>query len=141
MILIRRRVFWFGDMNYRIDPIQLDVDKAKKLIEREKYSEVLKYDQLKEQMKLENVFKGFTEGQINFRPTYKYDTGTDNWDSSEKNRSPAWCDRILWKGDNISQSDYVSVGSYKLSDHKPVASLMETKVKIRNIFNPNLMTC
>lgn len=118
----------FGDLNYRINPATIDATKAKALIEKEKYSIILEQDQLKEQMRLGHVFSGFTEGPIQFRPTYKYDPSTDNWDSSEKNRAPAWCDRILYKGEHITQVDYSSQLQYKLSDHKPVASSYQTKV-------------
>jgi hypothetical protein len=52
------------------------------------------------------VFTGYTEGKLTFPPTYKFDPGTDNWDSSEKARAPAWTDRILWKGDHIEQLVY-----------------------------------
>jgi phosphatidylinositol-bisphosphatase len=125
-------VFVFGDMNYRINPSAMEADKAKGLIEKEKYSLILEHDQLRDQMKLGNVFQGFTEGNLSFRPTYKYDTGTDNWDSSEKNRSPAWCDRILYKGNEVTQVDYTSQAQYKLSDHKPVSSYFSSKVKVIN---------
>lgn len=27
------------------------------------------------------VFEGFTEGELTFQPTYKYDTGSDDWDT------------------------------------------------------------
>ena len=126
------QIFWFGDMNYRVYPQFMDADTAKRYIEAEKYAKVLEKDQLKDQMKEGQVFPHFNEGPINFRPTYKYDPGTDNWDSSEKNRSPAWCDRILFKGDNIQQIDYTSLAAYKLSDHKPVSSTFVANVSIGN---------
>lgn len=37
--------------------------------------------QLKKQIDEEAVFVGFVEGDIEFQPTYKYDTGTDLWDT------------------------------------------------------------
>ena len=27
------------------------------------------------------VFQGYSEGKIGFRPTYKFDPGTDDWDT------------------------------------------------------------
>ena len=43
------------------------------------------------------VFQGFNEGQPNFAPTYKYDLFCDDYDTSEKQRTPAWTDRVLWR--------------------------------------------
>ena len=47
------------------------------------------------------VFVGMREGPISFRPTYKFDKGSANpyaYDSSEKRRVPAWCDRVFFRG-------------------------------------------
>jgi len=36
------------------------------------------------------AFAGYEEGPLLFRPTYRYDLGTDTYDTSEKLRIPAW---------------------------------------------------
>lgn len=36
------------------------------------------------------AFTGYQEGPLLFRPTYRYDIGTDTYDTSEKMRIPAW---------------------------------------------------
>ncbi|KAI0159891.1 DNase I-like protein [Hypoxylon sp. FL1284] len=60
---------------------------------------LLPHDQLKRMMKERKAFhEGWHEGPITFLPTYKYDVGTVGlFDSSEKQRAPSWCDRILYR--------------------------------------------
>lgn len=60
---------------------------------------LLPHDQLQRMIKERKAFhQGWHEGPITFLPTYKYDVGTVGlFDSSEKQRAPSWCDRILYR--------------------------------------------
>ncbi|PYH93190.1 phosphatase family protein [Aspergillus ellipticus CBS 707.79] len=62
-------------------------------------SSLLPHDQLLLQQEKKKAFhEGWREGPITFLPTYKYDVGSvGRFDSSEKNRGPSWCDRILYR--------------------------------------------
>ncbi|XP_077277319.1 oculocerebrorenal syndrome of Lowe isoform X5 [Temnothorax americanus] len=122
------QIYWLGDLNYRIT--DMDAATAKQYILEGNYGPVLALDQLGHQRKAGRVFQGFQEAEIDFKPTYKYDPGTDNWDSSEKCRAPAWCDRVLWKGDMIKSVGYKSYPELKISDHKPVSASFDSQIRI-----------
>jgi inositol polyphosphate 5-phosphatase INPP5E len=101
------------------------------------------------------AFKGFKEAKIKFPPTYKYDVGTQEFDTSSKQRAPAYTDRILYKyklpplgfrrtsalnsegrpnspPSPIKCIAYDSVQSIISSDHKPVWALF------KNILRPGV---
>ncbi|XWX00480.1 hypothetical protein V2A60_008500 [Cordyceps javanica] len=60
---------------------------------------LLPHDQLRQVVARRKAFHdGWKEGPITFLPTYKYDVGSVAlFDSSEKQRAPSWCDRILYR--------------------------------------------
>ncbi|KAJ8669739.1 hypothetical protein QAD02_000998 [Eretmocerus hayati] len=122
------QIYWLGDLNYRIT--EMDAYTAKQLITTGNFTPILALDQLEQQRRFGRVFQGFREAEIKFKPTYKYDPGTDNWDSSEKGRAPAWCDRVLWKGEHIISLDYRSHPELRISDHKPVSAIFNSEVRV-----------
>lgn len=122
------QIFWLGDLNYRL--ADLEHDRVKSMVEQGVLEKLLEHDQLRQQQQQGKAFVGYTEGPITFRPTYKYAPGTQQWDSSEKQRAPAWCDRILWKGPHVEQLRYSSHESYTLSDHKPVSASFKVGIKV-----------
>ena len=127
-------VYWFGDLNYRINKL-FDNKRVRDMLMEEKHLDLIGdlvnlIDQLKEQQEAGKAFVGYQEGVIKFQPTYKYDIGTDDWDTSDRKRVPAWTDRILWKGEAIKQVWYQSHKKFKFSDHKPVSALFEAGIKV-----------
>ncbi|KAF2645442.1 hypothetical protein P280DRAFT_120000 [Massarina eburnea CBS 473.64] len=109
-------VVWLGDFNYRIG---LSNEKVQKLCHVSDLETMYENDQLNLQMVAGLTFPYYSEARITFLPTYKYDIGTDTYDTSEKARIPAWCDRVLRKGDNIRQINY-DCAPLRFSDHRPV---------------------
>jgi phosphatidylinositol-bisphosphatase len=57
----------------------------------------------------------------------QYQPGTNLYERREdkKKRAPAWCDRIQWIGDDITQLCYTRCETLKISDHKPVSAMFE----------------
>ncbi|KAL7748627.1 hypothetical protein RI367_006038 [Sorochytrium milnesiophthora] len=122
-------VFWLGDLNYRIAAPDGEV---RVLINDGNQDELLFRDQLKAVMTSKKAFAGFQELRIDFRPTYKFDIGTSTYDTSEKRRVPAWCDRILWRAEDqrVEGKTYHSHEQFVSSDHKPVSGTFALQVKV-----------
>lgn len=87
------------------------------------YERLLQADQLIVERQRGEVFASFEEAQITFKPSYKFDKYTKTYDTSKKNRSPAWCDRIMFACNplyTISPDRYFCVYDSCHSDHRPV---------------------
>ncbi|KKK21475.1 hypothetical protein ARAM_004639 [Aspergillus rambellii] len=119
-------IVWLGDFNYRIG---LGNQIVRDLVAQSNYQKLYDNDQLNLQMLAGRAFQFYNEGPVTFPPTYKYDVGTDTYDTSEKARIPAWCDRVLWKGSNIRQLNY-NVTDLRLSDHRPVWAFFACMINI-----------
>lgn len=118
-----------GDLNYRIDSIPRNV--IIEDIRNNNLSKLLERDQLLASRRKNPGFRlrSFNEAGITFAPTYKYDVGTDDYDSSEKKRSPAWCDRVLYRGlGKVKQIEYRR-HEVRASDHRPVSAGFKIRAK------------
>jgi len=142
--------FWLGDLNYRCDWRQekdaqetpkrglfgaylKKIDESKK---SESYKELLDKDQLinvlKTQEKDQPAFFGFQEAPITFQPTFKV-LRNRQFQYDEK-RTPAWCDRILWRsapGYQVDCEQYDCIEQIDTSDHKPVFGSFNVKTWLR----------
>ncbi|KAG0024358.1 hypothetical protein BGZ82_010458 [Podila clonocystis] len=140
--IVHPEVFWFGDgtmamdheicflsgdLNYRID---VKFSDAVQHVQAQDWNYLHQHDQLLLQ-KLRNpqfVLRVFNESELRFAPTYKYDPGTDTYDTSSKHRTPAWCDRILWRGRHVRQLFYKR-SECRVSDHRPISGGFVVAVK------------
>ncbi|KAJ9540815.1 hypothetical protein OSB04_027321 [Centaurea solstitialis] len=134
-----RKIIWLGDLNYRLASTSCDVHEC---LERNDWQALLEKDQLRIEQKAGRIFEGWEEGKIHFAPTYKYVTNSDHYVAhtstpKENRRTPAWCDRILWKGEGLKQISYIR-GESKFSDHRPVSSMFSVQVSLPH--NENKIT-
>jgi len=133
MVLDHEVVFFHGDLNYRIEGARETVIAQVKAGD---YAKLIGHDQLTKEMKMNRGFRlrAFNEGPLNFAPTYKYDRRSTEYDTSEKGRIPAWCDRILWRAqvpERVHQLEYRRWEA-DASDHRPISSVFEVTVKSVN---------
>ncbi|XP_031842147.1 inositol-3-phosphate synthase isoform X1 [Nomia melanderi] len=144
-------VFWCGDLNFRLaQPREEVIQWVTDTCFPQQSPVNLHKDQLRTILNEGAVLRGFEEAPITFPPTYKYDPGTQNFDSSSKQRTPAYTDRILFKGKGHSRGyirrvSHESTNSYKdgvieclvydsvpsicTSDHKPVWGVFKTIIR------------
>lgn len=159
LILDHELVFLGGDLNYRID---LPRNQVLALIQDGEWDALAARDQLGQELRRNaHTFRlrGFREaGPLRFAPTYKFDRSSDEYDTSEKSRTPAWCDRLLHRdavgdtGDDgvgsgtavlkdggsassrvrlrrVNCLEYRSWPEVRVSDHRPVSAVYDIEVK------------
>ena len=122
-------VAWFGDLNYRIN---MEAGATRTLAEAADYEALRAHDQLLDAQRNGHAFEAFIEAPLAFAPTYKYDPQSDTFDTSEKRRPPAWCDRILWRAPSASEaccSEYTRHDE-RTSDHRPVSARLTFPVAV-----------
>ncbi|KAJ3394710.1 inositol polyphosphate 5-phosphatase [Entophlyctis sp. JEL0112] len=102
-------VFWFGDLNYRVNGTRNMVDS---LLNR-KYEGCLEVDPYFE--------KSSRKVHVDFEENI--------YDTSKKQRIPSWTDRILFSAINLVVTPviYGSVMEPQESDHKPVFGVFTLK--------------
>eukprot|EP00027_Filamoeba_sp_ATCC50430_P011623 CAMPEP_0168544018 /NCGR_PEP_ID=MMETSP0413-20121227/2200_1 /TAXON_ID=136452 /ORGANISM="Filamoeba nolandi, Strain NC-AS-23-1" /LENGTH=589 /DNA_ID=CAMNT_0008574019 /DNA_START=61 /DNA_END=1828 /DNA_ORIENTATION=+ len=130
-------LFWSGDLNYRID---INRQRTLDYIAKGDLKTLLDQDQLLNQQKLGNCFVGFTEAEIKFAPTYRYNRGNRTY-SDEKERIPAWCDRILYRtlpGLSLTPLDYNCCNEITTSDHSPVYATFRVDTKMAPLPLPSV---
>ncbi|GIL46869.1 hypothetical protein Vafri_3741 [Volvox africanus] len=152
---------WAGDFNYRINGTYAEVREWSCSLELGRLFEL---DQCRIEMEKGNLFRGLREplpvGHPVFVPTYKFDKNEPHrfipplepggrgrlnlpYDTSEKQRVPAWTDRIFFRGSRPGSldvaaeevtasigraSDYNCVLDVNDSDHKPVFALLQVQL-------------
>uniref|UniRef100_A0A803V214 phosphatidylinositol-3,4,5-trisphosphate 5-phosphatase n=1 Tax=Ficedula albicollis TaxID=59894 RepID=A0A803V214_FICAL len=128
-------LFWLGDLNYRLD---MDVQDILAHIVKKEFQALLAVDQLNLEREKNKVFLRFSEGEISFPPTYRYERGTRDtyvWQKSKPTgmriNVPSWCDRILWKSHpetHMVCNSYGCTDDIVTSDHSPVFATFEVGV-------------
>ncbi|EFJ50943.1 hypothetical protein VOLCADRAFT_88385, partial [Volvox carteri f. nagariensis] len=152
---------WAGDFNYRIKGTYAEVCEWSC---SGALPHLFQLDQCRIEMEKGVIFRGLREplpqGHPVFVPTYKYDKGIPHrvipspepgargrlelpFDSSEKQRVPAWTDRVFYRGSRAgsldvaeeevvvgidSSADYNCVLDVTDSDHKPVFALLQVQL-------------
>lgn len=120
-------LIWTGDLNYRVALGPMET--FQRALQGD-YDTLLLHDQLRTEIAAGRAYQPFSEGPIDFPPTFKYNIGSDSFSNRADPRPPAWTDRILYRStDSLKVRRYTSTMDLQASDHKPVSCLFAAKVK------------
>lgn len=105
-------VIWAADTNYRID---MENEQVRSLAANDNLQSLLQEDQVRRHhaaeldmtnelfsgqlihaMNTNAAFSSYKEEAITFSPTYRYDLHSNKYDTSEKQRIPAWTGLYCW---------------------------------------------
>lgn len=73
-------VFWFGDLNFRLENEAWTPSDIKKMIEDDRIEELVAKDQLTLVRNKKRAFRGLEERPPAFPPTFKFEPGTCEYD-------------------------------------------------------------
>ena len=123
-------VVYFGDVNYRVE---LPFDRAVQLHKDGRFSDLVAQDQLRAQQAMRRVFVDFTEPQITFGPTYRWQRKEDEF-SNKRGQCPSYTDRILFHSAPgvewcLRCSRYDSAPTMFGSDHRAVGARLDLKLR------------
>jgi len=123
-------VFFFGDLNYRVD---IPFSEAAAYVKSKQHDKLFKHDQLDKEMKNSRVFVGFRTEPPQFAPTYRWKKGRSEL-SKKKDQPPSFTDRIMWYSmpgavDDLKLDTYTSAPQLMVSDHRPVAGTFTLKLR------------
>ncbi|XP_053709479.1 phosphatidylinositol 3,4,5-trisphosphate 5-phosphatase 1 isoform X2 [Synchiropus splendidus] len=131
-------LFWFGDLNYRIDLPSTDAELIVSKIKQQQYQDLLVKDQLSIERQEGRVFVHFSEEEITFAPTYRFErysrekyAYTKAKATGTKYNLPSWCDRVLRKSYPdvyVLCQAYGCTNDIMTSDHSPVFASFELGV-------------
>lgn len=142
---LRSHLFVAGDLNYRVSEVKPTSEDIKMFPQPTDdvdspthFSNLLKRDQLLQQLENENTLHGLSEAKIQFPPTYKLLESRGEKDSHWNwaiHRWPSWCDRILyrelpiWSQERITIHKYHALPQVETSDHRPVGLSLSVPLK------------
>jgi inositol-1,4,5-trisphosphate 5-phosphatase len=79
-ILDHDLVFWFGDLNFRLEPTSYSAKDIASLVSQNELKPLLEQDELNRTISSSKAFKNFSECKINFKPTYKFIQDSQDYD-------------------------------------------------------------
>ncbi|XP_016405484.1 phosphatidylinositol 3,4,5-trisphosphate 5-phosphatase 2A [Sinocyclocheilus rhinocerous] len=109
-------LFWFGDLNYRLD---MDIQEILNYINRKEFEPLLKVDQLNLEREKNKVFLRFAEEEITYPPTYRYERGSRDTYVWQKQKATGRSKQDPFEGDATTCKNSFNNPAYYILEGVP----------------------